>query len=300
MTQADVSAVAGLNEAVEMLLAGQPPPRLDAARCDDEGLSRLHASIDRLLRAFNESNEFIASLSKGNLDADPPARNFLVSRFKQLHANLRHLTWQTQQIAKGDLSQRVTFLGEFSAAFNAMIESLREKRLVEEELERQATTDTLTGIYNRLKFSEVLSAEIGRAERYGAPLSLVMLDIDHFKEVNDAYGHQAGDSVLRELARLISANIRNYDSFARWGGEEFMLLAPNDSLENAAALAGKLRAIVQESAFEGAGRVTCSFGVAAYRAGDTLESFTGRADEALYKAKSGGRNRVEAESGVVS
>ncbi len=163
-------------------------------------------------------------------------------------------------------------------------------------LERQATTDVLTGVCNRLKFSEVLLSEISRARRYGTPLSLIMLDIDRFKAVNDTYGHQIGDSVLRELARLVSANKRLPDTFARWGGEEFMLLAPDTPRQGALVMAGKLCALIGESEFEGAGRVTCSFGVAEFGPGDSLESFTNRADETLYRAKTNGRNRVEADT----
>ena len=153
----------------------------------------------------------------------------------------------------------------------------------------------LTGIYNRLKFSELLSDEISRATRYGAPLSLIMLDIDHFKAVNDTHGHNAGDAVIKEVARLVSSDIRQSDSFARWGGEEFMLLAPNARCENAVSLAEKLCAIIGGNEFEGGVRVTCSFGVAEFRPDDTLESFTRRADEAMYRAKTSGRNRVEAD-----
>ncbi len=160
------------------------------------------------------------------------------------------------------------------------------------ELERQATTDTLTGALNRLKFNDILSQEIKRALRYETPLSLIMYDIDHFKRVNDTYGHQAGDSVLVQLTRLVKAHVRESDSLARWGGEEFMIVAPQLSGSEAMKLAEKLRELVETTAFTGVGRLSCSFGVAQFKPDDTSDTLTGRTDQALYQAKTGGRNRV--------
>lgn len=160
-------------------------------------------------------------------------------------------------------------------------------------LERQALTDSLTGIHNREKFDETLSLELERARRYNTPLSLIMFDIDHFKEVNDAHGHQAGDMVLISLSRIIAAHIRENDIFARWGGEEFMILAPGIPVESAALLAEKLRALVEAADFSPVGRVTISLGVAQFRPDDTPRSLAKQVDDALYRAKRGGRNRVE-------
>lgn len=169
-----------------------------------------------------------------------------------------------------------------------------QKRLeaLSRELEQQATTDPLTGALNRLKFNDLLGQEIRRAERYGTPLSLIMYDIDHFKRVNDTYGHQAGDSVLVQLTRLVESHIRESDSLARWGGEEFMIIVPQLTRSDAARLAEKLRELVEATAFTGAGRQSCSFGVARFATGDTADTLAGRADQALYQAKTGGRNRV--------
>lgn len=168
-------------------------------------------------------------------------------------------------------------------------------RLTEEKahLEKQATTDTLTGIYNREKFDETLGLEMDRARRYGTPLSLIMFDIDHFKDVNDVHGHQVGDAVLVHLARLIGGNIREHDVFARWGGEEFMILAPGVCLEKAAQLAEKLRRLVEKSDCPSVGHITVSFGVTEFYPDDTPRSLAKRVDDALYVAKRGGRNRVE-------
>ncbi len=132
-----------------------------------------------------------------------------------------------------------------------------------------------------------------RARRYDLPLSLIMFDIDHFKKVNDTWGHQAGDDLLTTLSVYVSANIRDTDMLARWGGEEFMLIAPNTGVEAAGLLAEKLRVLIECGNFGEVGRITCSFGVAQFQPGDTAEDFTGRADAAMYAAKQGGRNRAE-------
>lgn len=173
------------------------------------------------------------------------------------------------------------------------------QKVVEEVLITQATTDALTGIANRRKFYSVLTAEMGRAERYNLTFAVMMLDIDHFKEINDTLGHQHGDDVLEELARLISGMIREQDVFARWGGEEFVILAPSRDAESMRLFAEKLRSAVESHSFHGVGHVTCSFGVAEYQQHEAIESFFRRVDAALYRAKGNGRNRVElARSGL--
>ncbi len=154
-------------------------------------------------------------------------------------------------------------------------------------------TDSLTGLYNRLKFDHSLSEEIERTKRYKTSLSLIMFDIDHFKRVNDSYGHQKGDDVLRELAKVVGNNIRQHDVLGRLGGEEFGIVATETNLEAAGILAEKLRKNVEKSLFCDDDSITCSFGVTQFRDDDCIDSFVKRADDALYKAKKGGRNRVE-------
>ncbi len=161
------------------------------------------------------------------------------------------------------------------------------------DLDLRASTDALTGVANRLKFDQELAAEIARATRYGTPLSLVMCDIDRFKAINDTHGHQAGDSVLVALCRLIARNTRKSDLLARWGGEEFLVLARNCGAADALQLAEKLRQVVETGTFGAVGALTCSFGVTQFRDGDTAQSALARADAALYRAKANGRNRVE-------
>ena len=120
-----------------------------------------------------------------------------------------------------------------------------------------------------------------------------MFDIDHFKQINDGYGHQIGDAVLAELASLVKKNIRGYDFIARFGGEEFMIISNNISLKGAIEFAEKLRKKIEYAEFPEKIKVRCSFGVTAFKRGDTAESAIKRADEAMYKAKENGRNRVD-------
>lgn len=166
-----------------------------------------------------------------------------------------------------------------------------------ETAELLARTDALTGLANRRAFDEVAQLEIQRAQRYGTPLTLVMADLDHFKAINDCHGHDAGDSVLQDFARILSASVRTVDLVGRWGGEEFAILMPGTDLQEATQAAERMRRQVEQSALslaEGSCRYTASFGVAAFRSDmPTLASLLGRADAALYRAKAGGRNRVE-------
>jgi len=168
-----------------------------------------------------------------------------------------------------------------------------ELRRVHKLLEQRANTDTLTGLFNRLKFDEMLETEMTRAQRYGTPLSLIMFDLDHFKTVNDTYGHHTGDVVLKNISRLVTEHIRLHDVLARWGGEEFMILVPNSTGEQARQLAEKMRELISRTVLQPGASITCSFGVTELTPADTFESFTKRVDVALYRAKERGRNRVE-------
>ena len=160
-----------------------------------------------------------------------------------------------------------------------------------------ARTDVLTGVKNRRDFFEIASHEFGVAKRYGEEISLILFDIDLFKRVNDSFGHEAGDAVLRRIARLAEGGIREADLLARYGGEEFIVLLPNSPARLAAVVAERIRAAIERADFPEAGaigRVTISAGVAGGIPGEeSLDEVIGRADLALYRAKSKGRNRVE-------
>lgn len=153
-------------------------------------------------------------------------------------------------------------------------------------------TDKLTSLYNRLRLDELLLEQEQRFLRYTTPCGIVLLDIDHFKQVNDTFGHQAGDSVLIELAKLMKQNIRSTDIVGRWGGEEFLIIAPNSNKSETALLAEKLLNRLREHSFDKVGLVTASFGVSSFVKDQTITDTLRLADEALYKAKENGRNQV--------
>ncbi|WP_136418997.1 GGDEF domain-containing protein [Herbaspirillum sp. ST 5-3] len=158
-----------------------------------------------------------------------------------------------------------------------------------------AIRDELTGVFNRRELIRVAEQERNRVERNGAPFCLCLIDIDHFKEVNDRYGHAAGDQVLVTLAAKIQGDIRKTDCFGRYGGEEFLLLLTGSGVDSAAAFVERIRQGVEELQFPGIpreARVTISIGVAEYEGSETIGQTLSRADEALYRAKHEGRNRV--------
>jgi diguanylate cyclase (GGDEF)-like protein len=166
-----------------------------------------------------------------------------------------------------------------------------ELEALHKALEEQSRTDALTGIFNRGYFNRKLSDEIARTTRYQTPLSLILLDLDSFKHINDTFGHLVGDTVLHSLATLIKGHIRQSDIFARWGGEEFVILAPGVDVGEAGDFAEKIRNIVELHDFQVNSTITGSFGVTAYLPPESGITFLQRADDALYRAKEQGRNR---------
>ncbi|MEJ7735587.1 MAG: diguanylate cyclase [Polyangiaceae bacterium] len=179
---------------------------------------------------------------------------------------------------------------------------LRMAELVEQS-QRLACVDGLTGLLNRRALSGALSTEVARGQRYGHSLSLVMVDVDHFKSVNDRFGHATGDEVLRAVSAALDKARRRSDLAGRWGGEEFVVALSCTDAPGAAIAAERLRRAVAAEVIAVAGeelRVTASFGVATLGAGETWDSCLARADHALYAAKSGGRNRVVSAEGAVS
>ena len=165
-----------------------------------------------------------------------------------------------------------------------------------EELREQATHDSLTRLWNRGGILEILERELERAKRAGGPLSIVMVDLDHFKHINDAYGHLAGDAVLREVAQRMRASVRPYDEIGRYGGEEFLFVLPDCDAAGVIALGERLRAAVGQTAMvlaEGVIPVTLSLGATTSDMIDDVKAGIAAADAALYRAKKGGRNRLE-------
>ncbi|MCB2174085.1 diguanylate cyclase [bacterium] len=166
-----------------------------------------------------------------------------------------------------------------------------------DRLQELAIRDALTQLYNRRFMDSTLASEIKRSTRYGYPLSVLLLDIDHFKEVNDRHGHHVGDEVLQQMARLLQHNSRESDVIARWGGEELLIACPGIALQEAAQYAEKLRTMIEEHRFAGPISTTASFGVAQYEQGEGVDTLLIRVDNNLYQAKRAGRNVVVAEGG---
>lgn len=177
--------------------------------------------------------------------------------------------------------------------YQGTVIDITERKEAEKRIHVLATTDGLTGILNRKEFTRLLESEIDRVNRYGTQLSLIMYDLDHFKKINDTHGHDAGDEVIQTVVKLVCSNIRSVDIAARWGGEEFMVLLPQSSLEAARKIADKLRLTVSGHDFGKPGPVTASFGVVEFAQGEDSNSLLKRVDKALYLAKNNGRNRVE-------
>lgn len=181
-------------------------------------------------------------------------------------------------------------------AFAAIVRDISENKKTEEELLRLAATDPLTGAFNRREFTSLAERDALRAQRYNRPLAILIFDLDHFKRLNDTYGHAAGDKALQRFTTLCCNALRTVDIFGRWGGEEFVALLPETDADGAAVIAERLRKIVADNSFEFGGHkisFTVSIGVAQYRDTETsIEGPLARADQAIYDAKKAGRNRI--------
>ena len=179
-------------------------------------------------------------------------------------------------------------------------QTTRQLREMLTKVETLASVDSLTGLFNRRRFEAVIEKEFKRSMRYNVSLSCLMLDIDHFKKVNDTFGHSVGDGVLLETVKIIQNNIRDVDTVARWGGEEFIIMSPNTSKNNALVVADRIRKSMANQSFPNVGdkKITISIGIADIpdQAINTKEQLINAADQALYGAKKSGRNRVRLNS----
>lgn len=229
-----------------------------------------------------------AQISQREVDVriDSGARRFLISRFPILGN-------QGTPIAAGmiatDLPPLEVEPDEDGKQRHAELLQALEK------MERLAYTDRLTGAWNRRHLEDSALLEMSRAERHGHPVSLLVLDVDHFKEINDQFGHAVGDYVLVELVRCLRTSLRRTDTITRWGGEEFVVLAADTPLHEAEQLAHKLCARVAEVPLSSARHITISIGVAEYQSGESFEHWFERADQAMFRAKADGRNRIVAD-----
>jgi len=294
MTQKADNDLTLLNIAVkniqDLLIARTVPSEPPEELADVAGYLQLHSTLLEVRTA-------IMGFATGNFDYHITKKGYLPGSIKALQASLYHLTWQTKMIASGDFTQRVDFMGDFSESFNSMVTMLDESM---RKLELVAHTDPLTGSYNRGYFMERLGVELDRAKRYGVVFCFIMLDLDHFKFVNDQRGHAAGDEALRSLCRVLnSSGLRATDFFGRIGGEEFAIVLTETKIQGAVVAAEKMRRNLEKSVVVHDGNeffITASIGVSEYRDGDTRESMLNRADRAMYNAKESGRNKVCVEA----
>lgn len=195
--------------------------------------------------------------------------------------------WLEQHILQEDLK-----IAEFvqQSKQRPIGEDLYEKYLLS-----GSVTDRLTGLYNRLRLDQALENEYKRIHRSNQFFSIIFVDVDHFKFVNDHHGHQLGDQVLIAIAHLLKGEAREVDVVGRWGGEEFLIVCPNTDTQQALILAERLRSMIAMHSFPSVKNKTCSFGVATIRPEETIASLLSRADAALYRAKANGRDRVESD-----
>ena len=184
---------------------------------------------------------------------------------------------------------------ELSGALAQLAERTNDLDEKNRALESLAVTDSLTGLFNRHRLDQFLDHEIQRNGRYGVCFSVILLDVDHFKRVNDTHGHQVGDQVLKDVARLLKEGVRDVDVVGRWGGEEFLVICPDTEFDGAMATASHLRSLIAANPFDIVGTKTASFGIATVRTHDSALAILARADAALYRSKANGRNRVEGE-----
>ena len=189
-------------------------------------------------------------------------------------------------------------LDEILLKYQNELEKIIEERTRElsekaKYFENLASLDPLTNLYNRRKFSEILSYELKRFSRYQTRFSLINIDIDYFKKINDSYGHDVGDLVIKRFSEVLKNNIRTVDSAARWGGEEFLLLIVESDVNIAKTISEKINNVLCQTDFSPVDKVTVSIGITQVADGETNESVITRSDQALYKAKDNGRNRIE-------
>ncbi len=277
------------------------------------------------VRALRISRADFAAVMSANNDVLMSIIRTLGRRLHKATVPLAYLSYTASALVDGrfdpaileDIEERQDEIGRFTGIFESMaryvsertrkLEATVEERTrhlnqeiarrqeLEEELRALASVDGLTGIANRRHFLELCEKELSRAQRYNHPLALMMMDVDHFKRVNDTYGHAAGDEVLKQLAATCAANLRGPDILGRLGGEEFAVAMPECGIEAAGHAAERLRqrlAKIEVPSEQGAISFTISIGVIVLKSGEDLTAALDRADKAMYAAKQGGRNRV--------
>lgn len=209
------------------------------------------------------------------------------------HPEIKHKVQMTIDAETLFFSIKARRLEGFSSKVLVELSDITDVEIQKKSFEKLAKIDKLTGLINRFQFDVLFTHAVQNAKRYREPLSLVMFDIDYFKKINDRYGHDIGDTALKHVALTITQRLRSADIFARWGGEEFMILLPKSDYDDTMKLAEDLRSVIENESFETIGHITISFGVALMQPSDDECSLLKRADQALYAAKNKGRNCVE-------
>jgi diguanylate cyclase len=243
----------------------------------------------------------LLSLLRQHAEANENFSNVLERAKGELHESLK--TEQVRIIISYLMIENEKMKGRTSNLQASLENSQRQIEKLKTNLataEAQGLSDPLTGLKNRRGFDVVLASQLAGARDGGRPLSLIIADIDHFKSINDRYGHPAGDDVLKWFARVLSSNVKGRDTVARYGGEEFAIVLPATPLENATKVASQIKAQLDSQFWQKPGapntmlRVTASFGVAQLAPGEGTSALVARADSKLYEAKQAGRNRVAA------
>lgn len=257
---------------------------------------RMHARIEAVYEAIDAAmttaNAYSGSLQSASGDLE---QDISVTAMKDLAHRLLAETRRMQETNRA-LEQKLEASRDDIASLQRDLDDVR----------RESLLDPLTKIANRKSFDEGMEVAIAEAADTNQPLCLMIIDIDHFKNFNDTYGHQTGDQVLRLVAMTVKSNIKGKDLAARYGGEEFVAILPSTDMEGAVIVAENIRKAIQakellkRSTNEKLGRITASFGVAAFRPGDTAAMLIERADRCLYAAKHAGRNRVVSEADLAA
>jgi len=281
VTPEDVQYLQAARRRIEGLLASR---RADPLRQRDLSpeVQAFAGDFDRLLEQLSALQLLSVSLANGDLSHEAPPRQHLLDPLKQLQGNLRHLTWQAQQIAAGDLDQEVDFLGEFSEAFNRMIEGLREKRRAEERIRYMSQHDALTGLYNRAWFNEQMQTLSGSA----FPVSFVMADLDDLKAVNDGDGHAAGDALIQKAAKVLERSVRLDDAVVRLGGDEFAIILQGTDSAGAQVAMARIRNFLRDyNRSQPTPSVSVSLGAGTAGRSQDLHEALHQADTAMYRDK---------------
>lgn len=237
-------------------------------------LSQKHKFLSKLFREINDEDKYVEGI------------NWVTKIDKMQNIKVEMHYQQFKQVFYMQVSK--IRANRYQVSFYNISRMLAEKNAIVQVAEK----DNLTQIYNRTKYNAELSLALRKAEIYNEGFTIILFDIDHFKKVNDQYGHNTGDQVLVQLSSLVKSQLRSQDTFARWGGEEFIILSRDSTRNESYALSERLRESIENFPFDEVGHVTCSFGVSQYEKNDNATVLLKRADDALYRAKKEGRNRV--------